>query len=130
MSCTNLGRSDIPWYGTSIAGKVFSPKMKWDGFGWTRYIGWVLCHIVSPRRQKTKTEDKTMIASLLKTWVPVRRRMFSSKGFKIVAWCLWVKSICKADDYGMVIYEMDNGGLEKYDSQVISETHLNITKER
>jgi hypothetical protein len=30
----------------------------------------------------------------------------------------------------MVIYEMDNGGLEKYDTQVISETHLNITKER
>jgi len=25
---------------------------------------------------------------------------------------------------------MDNGGLEKYDTQVISETHLNITKER
>ena len=29
-----------------------------------------------------------------------------------------------------IIYEMDNGGLEKYDTQVISETHLNITKER
>ena len=71
-----------------------------------------------------------MIASLLKTWIPVRRRMFSSKGFKIAARCVCVKSICKADDYGMVIYEMDNGGLEKYDSQVISETHLNITKER
>ena len=38
------------------------------------------------------------------------------------------KSICKANDYGMVIYEMDNGGLEKYDTQVMSETHLNITK--
>ena len=25
---------------------------------------------------------------------------------------------------------MDNGGLEKYDTQVISETHLNITKDR
>ena len=37
--------------------------------------------------------------------------------------------IGKANDYGMV-YEMEYGGLEKFDTQVISEIHLNISKER
>jgi hypothetical protein len=60
QDCTNLGRSDIPWYGTFITGKVFSPELRWDGFGWTRYIGWVLCSIVWTRWHKPK--PKTMLS--------------------------------------------------------------------
>ena len=74
MFCTNLGRSDIPWNGTFITGKVFSPELRWDGFGWTRYIGWVLCSIVWTRWHKTVAENNAFIASLIKILLPIRRQ--------------------------------------------------------